>query len=45
MEIVRSIDGYIICVTNINEEASEEEIMDLFQDFGQIKDIQVNIDR
>ena len=39
MEIVRSIDGFIICVTNINDEASEEEILDLFQDFGKIKDI------
>ena len=45
MEIVRSIDGFIICVTNINDEASEEEILDLFQDFGKIKDIQVILDR
>ena len=45
MEIVSSIDGFIICVTNINEEASEEEIQDLFQEFGQIKDIQIILDR
>ena len=44
-KIHSAIEGWIIFVSNIHPEAQEDDIHDLFSDYGKIRNIHLNIDR
>ncbi|CAN6674215.1 hypothetical protein TRVA0_050S00980 [Trichomonascus vanleenenianus] len=41
---VKSIEGWVIVVTNLHEEVSEEDVIDFFYEFGDVKNIRMNLD-
>ena len=45
LDVSIAIEGYVMFVTNIHPEAQEDDLVDLFADYGEIRQFDWNLDR
>jgi RNA-binding protein 8A len=42
---IKSVDGYVLMVTGLNSETTEDELYDAFSDCGKVKNLSLILDR
>ena len=43
--IMKSIEGFILCITGLHEETQEDDLIDEFSEYGKVRNLHMNLDR